>query len=162
MYLDTTMISPYLQMSEANTARGPPGKHHHNRAQPTFYVYTCTGKVSSDGTELHLWSVSCCSLHRHHSLLWQLGPGTLGPEYYHCIIVWKQCCVTQHVCHSQRLIGIVVQSRRRTLLGPSLGWKRLLVLSQLRILHFAQKHHNIFNCESSSRCIKQGGLFRVL
>ena len=33
---------------------------------------------------------------------------------------------------ANRLIGEVVQSRRRPLLGPSPGWKRLLVLSHLR------------------------------
>ena len=32
----------------------------------------------------------------------------------------------------KRLIGEVVQSRRRPLLGPSPGWKRLLALSHLR------------------------------
>ena len=35
---------------------------------------------------------------------------------------------------ANRLIGEVVQSRRRTLLGPSPGWKRLLLLSHLRHL----------------------------
>ena len=34
---------------------------------------------------------------------------------------------------ANRLIGEVVQSRRRLLLGPSPGWKRLLALSHLRI-----------------------------
>ena len=33
---------------------------------------------------------------------------------------------------ANRLIGEVVQSRRRPLLGPSPGWKRLLALSHLR------------------------------
>ena len=33
---------------------------------------------------------------------------------------------------ANRLIGKVVQSRRRPLLGPSPGWKRLLALSHLR------------------------------
>ena len=33
---------------------------------------------------------------------------------------------------ANRLIGEVVQSQRRPLLGPSPGWKRLLVLSHLR------------------------------
>ena len=36
------------------------------------------------------------------------------------------------LCAANRLICEVVQSRRRPLLGPSPGWKRLLVLSHLR------------------------------
>ena len=38
---------------------------------------------------------------------------------------------------ANRLIGEVVQSRRRSLLGPSPGWKRLLPLSHLR--HYANQ-----------------------
>ena len=36
------------------------------------------------------------------------------------------------VSAANRLVGEVVQSRRRPLLGPSPGWKRLLALSHLR------------------------------
>ena len=38
---------------------------------------------------------------------------------------------------ANRLIGEVVQSRRRPLLGPSPGWKHLLPLSHLR--HYAKR-----------------------
>ena len=38
---------------------------------------------------------------------------------------------------ANQLIGEVVQSRRRPLLGPSPGWKRLLALSHLR--HYAKQ-----------------------
>ena len=39
---------------------------------------------------------------------------------------------TVNISAANRLIGEVVQSRRRPLLGPSSGWKRLLLLSHLR------------------------------
>ena len=50
----------------------------------------------------------------------------------------EKCSITQRTQESMRisaanrLIGDVVQSRRRPLLGPSPGWKRLLALSHLR------------------------------
>ena len=43
-----------------------------------------------------------------------------------------QLCVNIRTSAANRLIGEVVQSRRRPLLGPSPGWKRLLALSHLR------------------------------
>ena len=43
------------------------------------------------------------------------------------------CCLQPlFISAANRLIGEVVQSRRRPLLGPSPGWKRLLALSHLR------------------------------
>ena len=44
----------------------------------------------------------------------------------------SRCCWSQRRSAANRLIGEVVQSRRRPLLGPSPGWKRLLALSHLR------------------------------
>ena len=49
-------------------------------------------------------------------------------------------CPQSAVC-CKRLIGEVVRSQRRPLLGPSLGWKRLLVLSHLR--HYAKRAFSV-------------------
>ena len=56
-------------------------------------------------------------------------------EFYNCeyLCLWKYLCVSWILFSAaNRLIGEVVQSRRRPLLGPSPGWKRLLALSHLR------------------------------
>ena len=53
-----------------------------------------------------------------------LEPRQLNLRSCHQAITPAQCC--------KRLIGEVVQSRRRPLLGPSPGWKCLLALSHLR------------------------------
>ena len=45
---------------------------------------------------------------------------------------WPDCPDSVLSSAANRLIGEVVQSRRRPLLRPSPGWKRLLVLSHLR------------------------------
>ena len=44
----------------------------------------------------------------------------------------SHCCEGKMSSAANRLIGEVVQSHRRPLLGPSPGWKRILALSLLR------------------------------
>ena len=56
----------------------------------------------------------------------------IGPSN---VLTLKKHSVNEFLC-CKRLIGEIAQSRRRPLLGPSPGWKRLLPLSHLR--HYAK------------------------
>ena len=123
------------------------------------YIYTSTIYLQIYIYTIIIPYYCMCTIHIYY-LIWcapgrtcRCIPGCTGT----CCTCTPRCCCTArtprgctgrcwtvspsspvtHMPHiltsaANRLIGEVVQSRRRPLLGPSPGWKRLLALSHLR------------------------------
>ena len=93
--------------------------------------------ASDKWKELRLWNINGYLQATNHPVLGSLyrrgDVWVPGPLYQRWIDISIK--ITQHTnmtSAANRSIGEVVQSRRRPLLGPSPGWKRLLPLSHLR------------------------------